>query len=429
MSAKDERRAVIIERVISGTYEPSEAAALLGVSARQVRRLKQAYREKGMEGVVHGNRGRPPSNRLSVPSHQKILELSGPSGPYFDYNISHLQETLEASHDLKIGRSTLDRLLVAQGIRKRRHASRPTIRRRRPRYAAEGALLQMDGSPHDWLQGRGPRLCLMGAIDDATSKAMGLEFRPTEDQAGYLRLLRHITLTYGVPGCIYHDKHTILRSPKEATLEDDLAGRQPQSQVQRVMDWLGIEAIPAHSPQAKGRIERLWGTLQDRLTKEMRLAGVMTLEDANAFLPEFLIRFNERFSQPPTDPNSAWEPFGERDAAYYFSTQESRVVKADHTVAWKGRVFQIRRTAGQLALAGKTLQVHVDPEGEVFLYQGKLRLEYTILPRGVPKSASSPMETTAPVIAAKVSAVTKSPASREITPGRRKQVAFLHAGA
>lgn len=418
MSAKDERRAVIIERVTSGTYQTSQAATLLGVSTRQVRRLKQAYQEQGLAAVVHGNRGRSPVNRLSLPHQQQILDLSGPNGPYYDYNISHLQETLETAHALKIGRSTLDRLLVAQGVRKRQHAKRPPIHRRRPRYAAEGALLQMDGSPHDWLQGRGPRLCLMGAIDDATSKAMGLEFRPTEDQAGYLRLLRHITLTYGVPQCIYHDKHTILRSPKEATLEDELAGRQPQSQVQRVMDWLGIEAIPAHSPQAKGRIERLWGTLQDRLTKEMRLAGVTSLEEANAFLPDFVIRFNDRFAQLPEDANSAWEAFGERDIAYYFSTQEPRCVKADHTLAWQGQTFQIRRTQGQPALAGKKVMVHVTPEGEVLFYQDKTRLDYTILPHRPPKEISEKKEIPESTLIPKDS-----------TPARRKQMAFLHARA
>ena len=139
---------------------------------------------------------------------------------------------------------------------------------------------------------------MIGAIDDATGQVLFLLFRPTEDQVGYILLLRAIAYEYGLPMSIYHDRHTILRSPKQPTLDDELAGQPPMSQVQRMMAELGIESITAHSPQAKGRIERLWGILQDRLTKELRLAGVTTLEDANAFLPAFLVRYNARFAQP-----------------------------------------------------------------------------------------------------------------------------------
>jgi len=172
-------------------------------------------------------------------------------------------------------------------------------------------LLQIDGSPFDWLEGRGPRAVLIGAIDDASGKIVFLLFRPSEDQIGYLWLLRSVALGHGLPMSFYHDRHTILRSPKQPTLEEQLAGQPPMSQIQRVMAELGIESIPAYSPQAKGRIERLWGTLQDRLTKELRLAGMTTLEAANAWLPGFIERDNARFAKAPQDPHSAWVPLPE----------------------------------------------------------------------------------------------------------------------
>ncbi len=147
-------------------------------------------------------------------------------------------------------------------------------------------------------EGRGPEMDLLGAIDDATGKVVYVHFLKSEDQVGYLLTLRTVALTYGLPHILYHDRHTILRSPKQATIEDELAGRQPQSQIQRVMEQLGITSIPALSPQAKGRIERLWQTFQDRLIKEMRLAGIDSLEQANAFLETFIPAYNERFAKP-----------------------------------------------------------------------------------------------------------------------------------
>ncbi len=159
---------------------------------------------------------------------------------------------------------------------------------------------------------------------------------------GYLLLLRTIAETYGLPMSIYHDRHTILRSPKQPTLDDELAGQPPMSQVQRMMAELGIESITAHSPQAKGRIERLWATLQDRLTKELRLAGVTTLQDANAFLPSFMTRYNARFARPARDPDSAWVPLPVIfDHAYYFAVRETRKVRADHCIRFAGQWLQL----------------------------------------------------------------------------------------
>jgi hypothetical protein len=236
-------------------------------------------------------------------------------------------------------------------------------------------LLQIDGSPFDWLEKRGPKAALIGAIDDATGKILFLLFRPTEDQIGYLLLLRDIAQRFGRPMSIYHDRHTILRSPKQPTLEEQLAGKTPMSQIQRIMAELGIESIPAYSPQAKGRIERLWGTLQDRLTKELRLAGVTTLEEANAFLPSFMEHYNLRFAKEPQDSHNAWVPLpADLDIAYYFSVRETRTVRADHCISFAGQLLQLLPGPRDPSLVGQKVSVHVVPEGEIYLYDGKRRI-------------------------------------------------------
>ena len=201
---------------------------------------------------------------------------------------------------------------------------------------------------------------------------MFLGFRPTEDQIGYLCLLRSVAQHYGLPMSIYHDRHTTLRSPKEPTLEEELAGQVPMSQIQRVMADLGIESIPAHSPQAKGRIERLWGTLQDRLTKELRLAGITCLDEANAFVLGFIHRYNARFARAAQDPNVAWvELPANIDLAYYFAIRERRKVRSDHCIQWSGHLLQLLPGPRDMSLVDESVTVHVVPEGDIHLYHGK----------------------------------------------------------
>jgi hypothetical protein len=284
--------------------------------------------------------------------------------------------------------------------------------------------VQVDGSPHDWLEGRGPRLCLLGAIDDATGQALCGQFRPTEDQAGYLLLFRELCTRYGRPLAVYHDRHTILVSPKRPDLEDELAGAPPQSQIQRLLTELGIEAIPAYSPQAKGRIERLWGTFQDRLKKELRLAGIATLAEANAFLPAFLARYNARFAQPAADPTPAWVPLpADCDLAYHFAAREHRQVRADHTIAWYGQCLQLVRGRGEPSLAGRSVSVHVAPEGPVTVYDGHRPVAYHPVERARPPSghqARRPERSSAPPPAPDPAATKRRNAGSSVTAPRTK---------
>lgn len=391
LNAREQRVVEIVQRLEAGVLDVATASELLGVGARQVRRLRVRYRQEGMAAVVHGNTRRAPANRTDAAVVERIVTLAGSGGKYHDLNTSHLQEVLAEAEQIVIGRSTLDRLLKAAGVRRRTKPTPPVHRRRRVRRSAEGMLLQMDASPYAWLEDRGPRADLLGVIDDATSKIVELLFRPSEDQEGYLLLLRNIALRHGLPMSIYHDRHTILRSPKHPTIEEQLAGQPPMSQIQRVMAELGIESIPAYSPQAKGRIERLWGSLQDRLPKELRLANVTSLEGANAFLPGFIARYNARFAQPAADPVSAWVPLPtDLDLPYYFAIRATRTVRADHCISFAGQLLQVLPGPHDPSLVAQRLTVHVAPEGDLYLYHGRHRLAYQA---GLPPAVAPPLPT------------------------------------
>lgn len=402
LNPKQQRHVEILTRLEADALDVVTAAELLGVSARQVRRQRVRFRRDGMAAVIHGNCDRRPINGTAPAVVARILALAGPDGKYHDLNTCHLQELLVREEQIEIGRSTLDRLLKQGGVRQRAKPGPPAHRRRRLRRAAEGMLLQIDGSPFAWLEARGPKGALIGAIDDATGKVLFLLLRLSEDQIGYLLLLRSIALRYGLPMSVYHDRHTILRSPKQATLEEQLAGQPPMSQIQRIMAELGIEAIPAYSPQAKGRIERLWGTLQDRLTKELRLANITTLEQANAFLPGFIERYNARFAKAAQDPEPAWVPLpADLDLAYYFAIREPRKVTRDHCVRFAGRCWQLLPSPQDPSLVEQSVNVHQVPEGEIYLYHGQRRLAYQafVVPAvAPPQPPSAALPPTAPAV-------------------------------
>ena len=358
------------------------------LSKSTITAIRQRYETQGLETLVHGNQGRPSPRRTQPALVEQLRELAGPTGRYHDFNVSHLAELLARDEGIKIPRSTLSRLLITHHIRQPRRAKLAVKRMQRERKSAEGMMLQTDASPHDWLEGRAPEMDLLGAIDDATGKVVYARFRPSEDQLGYLLMLRSVALTYGLPHILYHDRHTILRSPKQASIEDELAGRKPQSQIQRIIEQLGITSIPALSPQAKGRIERLWQTFQDRLIKEMRLAGVASLEQANLFLETFIPAYNQRFAKPAHDPQSAWRPLtSELDLDRLFSTATERKVKADHTISFRGLTLQILREKEQPCLVACKVMVHVTPESELHLYHHDTKLAY----RRLDHAATTPL--------------------------------------
>jgi len=356
LSVKEEKRLRVMEALDAGRTTGRQAADVLGISLRHVWRLLAAFREEGAAGLVHGNRGREPANKLAPVVEARILELA--KEHYSDYNDTHFAEKLEELHSIIVSRPTLRRLRrsMGQGSPRRRRA--PQHRSRRERYCQEGMLLQLDGSPHDWLEGRGPCLTLLVAIDDATSEVPQAVFREQEDDAGYFKLLWAISRSHGLPMAVYTDRHTIFRSPKQATLEQQLAGQRPRSQFQRAMDELGIQVICAHSPQAKGRVERLLGTLQDRLVKELREAHVTTQEQANQLLERFLPAYNARFSVCAAEPGSAYRPWPSHlEHESVFSLKHRRKVRNDNTISFDGKLLQIPPGPDRLSYARATVEV------------------------------------------------------------------------
>ena len=240
----------------------------------------------------------------------QISELA--QGRYAGCNQHHVRDLLEERDGIVVSRTTLRRILQEEGVWKVQPKKHPKHRLRRPRYKQEGQLIQIDASPHNWLQERGPRLTLVGGIDDATGKVIGAVFREQEDQQGYMLMLRQVVEQSECPQAIYHDRHTMFpkgqyQVDEKGSVEEQLEGTHTATQLGRLFEQLHITSIAACSPQAKGRIERLWGTFQDRLVSELRLAGACTLEQANAVLPEYLMRFNARFAVPATSPLQGWQ--------------------------------------------------------------------------------------------------------------------------
>jgi transposase len=363
---REQKLVRVLVELEAGRLRAEEGAQVLGVSERHVWRLLAAFREQGAAGLVHGNRGREPVNKLRPAIRQHILVLAREQ--YADYNDCHFTEKLAEQHGIMVSRSTLRRLRRSIGQPSPRRCRRPPHRKRRERYSQTGMVLQLDGSPHDWLEERGPRLTLLVAIDDATNEVPYGVFRQQEDDAGYLELLRAISISHGLPMAIYTDRHTIFRSPKQATLEQELAGERPRTQFGRVMDELGIEMIPAYSPQAKGRVERLLGTLQDRLVKELREAGACTQDQANQLLQRFLPHYSARFCVSPALSGSAYRPWPQGLVPEeVFCFKHRRTVANDNTISFDGNSLQIPPGPDRISYARARVEVQQRLDGSLLI--------------------------------------------------------------
>ena len=374
LNRREQTRAKVLTIVIEGRCTAAEAAGLLGVSERHLFRLKKAFREEGPGGLAHGNRGRRPRHAIAAETRDEVLRLA--SSLYHDYNHTHLQEELAEEHGITLSRRTVARILTTAGLRSPRRRRSPKHRSRREPSAKEGMLWQIDGSQHDWLEGRGSQLTLLGAVDDASGEIVHALFREHEDAQGYFTLLRDGVRQKGIPVAWYTDRHGVFsRNDKEAwTLEEDLAGRREPTQVTRALEELGITLILARSPQAKGRVERCWGTLQDRLVKELRKAGASTVQDANRVLKAYLPRFRKRFARKPADPHSAYRPLPkELDLAGICSFHYVRRVANDNTVRLEEHLVQVPRGPAGRSYAGCQVQLQERLDGSLaILYQGRL---------------------------------------------------------
>ena len=375
MSQKERHRFVYLDRVVKRELRQSELPDLLGVSLRQCQRLLAVYRAQGEAGLVHGLRGKPGSRRADP--ELKSAVLSAYRAKYPDFGPTLASEKLLERDGLVVHPETLRLWLVESGdwtVRKRRVHHRS----RRKRRACLGELIQLDGSPHDWFEGRGSKCCLITLVDDATGLT-SLPFAEDEGTFAVMAAVRAWIERYGIPLALYTDRLKTYLTDREPTTEEQLAGQEPLSQFGRACSSLGIRILAARSPQAKGRVERKHGLTQDRLVKELRLAGIDNIADANEFLEGWLPSINDRFRVVPADAADAHRPVPDGlDLRSVFCRHEQRTVGNDWVVRYNNRSLQIVKQP-DLPPSGSTVTIRHFADGNLEIWTKQRRLRHTLL--------------------------------------------------
>jgi transposase len=366
MSQHELSRLEVVQRVCRKALTQRRAADLLSLSVRQVKRLCRAYRREGAASLVSKRRGRPSNHQLRpelVGTARELLRTR-----YHDFGPTLAREKLAETHGLSLGVEAVRRLMISEGLWRPRRARKAVIHQLRERRAAFGELVQLDGSPHDWFEGRAPRCTLLNFVDDATSRLMHLSFVECESTFNYFAAVRAYVLEHGKPRAFYSDKLGVFR----VNMPSPVSGTG-LTQFGRAMKELSIELLCAHSPQAKGRVERADQTLQDRLVKELRLRGISSAAEANAYLPEFIADYNRRFAVAPRCAEDAHRPLsvGE-DLGRILSWCEQRVLSKNLTLSYSGRVYQIKSERAAYTMRGARVEVRETSVGEVSIeYKGR----------------------------------------------------------
>ena len=395
LSLKEERRLQLLNEIERRGITGKQGSEILRVSLRHFRRLLAAYRREGAVALAHGNRGRKPAHALADSDKEQVLTLA--KMKYAGFNTQHFTETLAEREGICLSRSTVRRILLQGGIRSPRKRSAPRHRSRRERFPQEGMLLQIDASHHDWLEGRGSKMALLGAVDDATGKVIDAFFREQEDSEGYFQLLRHIVTQYGLPHALYHDGHSIFApTEEEASIEEQLEGKRHHTQFGRLLDELGITSIRSRSPQARGRVERLWGTFQDRLVSELRLAAASTIEEANKVLRAYLPNHNRKFEVPARQSGLAFRSMPV-NAESFFCFKYYRTVGRDNVIRIGPHRLQVLPSNGKSSFGHTRIEVRQAFDGSLSVfYQGqKLNTrpaipEASVLRKPLPAIPASP---------------------------------------
>lgn len=365
-------RLEVMQRLDEKRLAQKEAAEMLGVSVRQVRRLLSRYRGEGASGLVSQQRGKPSHNQLSGEVKQKGLDLL--KGKYCGFGPTLACEKLVEVEKLKISDESVRQMMIGEGLWKARKERKVTVHQMRERRACFGELVQIDGSPHAWFEERGPACTLLVAIDDATGKLVGLLFVEQESFHSYARMVKSYFERYGKPVAFYSDKHGIFR-----VNQPSVGIGEALTQFGRAMRDLEIEILCANTPQAKGRVERANQTLQDRLVKELRLRGISSMAQANAYLPEFIADFNQRFGVPPRSHHDAHRPLAApENLAHILAWQEPRTLSKNLTLQFKKVVYQIQTDRPTYALRNAQVTVCEDANGLVTLLYKTKPLEFAI---------------------------------------------------
>ena len=370
MGIRDARRLGPVEEALKGKVTNREGAERAGLSVRQFRRLKQRVARLGPAGLQHGNRGQPSRRRTSATVRERILFWL--CRPEVRVNDCHIAEKLREEERLKVSHETVRRVRRAEGIAPKRQRRSRRHRRRREREARCGAMVLTDGSPFRWLDDEGPELDLVGTLDDATGKILSLTLRPHEDLHGYGLVLQETFTLHGLPERVYGDRTTVfVRSDEHWTVEEQLAGHQHPTHLGQALQDLQVDYIAALSPQAKGRIERLWATLQDRLVVELRLRGITTVAAWLAYLPEFIADYNRRYALDPREAESAWRR-APRDLDLILSCRYQRTVANDNTVTLEERVVAVPPGPGGRSYAQCKVELRELLDGRLaVLYRGQ----------------------------------------------------------
>lgn len=384
MSVKELRRVSVIRQTMEKQLTQVKASALLGLTPRHIRRLIERVAQAGDQGLAHRGRGKP-SNR-QIPEPVKTKALKRYEKQYGDFGPTLAAEKLAERHGMAVNAETLRGWLLAKGVTHFQRRKRPH-RAWRERRAHVGELIQLDGSHHDWLEGRGPRCVLMAYIDDASSRVCA-RFYEYEGTLPAMDSFQRYIRQYGIPLAVYADKHTTYQSPAPPTVDEQLAGVTPTSQFGRALGELAVELIPAHSPQAKGRVERLFKTVQDRLVKELRLAEVSTLEAANRFLESYLPIYNRRFAVPPAQAADLHRPRPtRRELDCMLCLKTIRCLRKDFTITYQGGLYQIHET---IRAPHVLVEEHVDGTMRI-THQGRSLGFHAITSRPVKIAAVTPV--------------------------------------
>lgn len=372
MSTKELSRVEVMGRLQEKRLTQKEAAKVLGVSERQVKRLCKRYREKGANGLVSRRRGKLSNNRMPAETEQAVVDLL--HARYADFGPTLACEKLVESHGLKLSVGSVRKIMIEEELWKPKKARKMVAHQMRERRACFGELVQIDGSPHDWFEGRAAECTLLVFIDDATSRLGELLFVENEDFFSYCHATEGYLTRHGKPGAFYSDKHAVFRVNQPSAGSSDAL-----TQFGRAMQALDIQIICANSPQAKGRVERANQTLQDRLPKELRLCGISSWEAGNAFLPEYMADFNRRFADQPRSTHDAHRPLTPQDdLARLFRWQETRILSKNLTLQFNKVVYQIQTEHPSYAMRNAAVTICLDDhENITILYKGK-SLDYTV---------------------------------------------------
>lgn len=386
---QDERNKLYVARcLLDGKMTISEAAETLGLSERQVKRIKKGVKEHGESFVIHKNRGRKPPHALTDEVRKLVVNLKK-SEKYSKANFSHFQELLEEFESISLSKPSVYRILVANGLTSPKKHSKVKRHKRRKRKPQRGMLVIIDASPHAWFFNN-EECSLHGAVDDATGEILALFFMRNECLEGHYQVMKTVISNNGVPLAVYADRHTIFRSPKsdKLSLEEELNGKKVKAtQFGRAMAELGINLIWAKSAQAKGRIERLWETLQSRLPVELNIAGITTMEEANAFLATFINKYNEKFAVEPKDPQPAFRKLEDNiNLDYILCTKETRQIDRGSAFSYGGVYYRVICNGKTMPIAPKAkITVLKSPQFGLKVQYGSSIYDIEILEQLPPK--------------------------------------------